>query len=337
MSSLLGQLMDTSKLIHSIVRGTGALIARLATASGSRASLSGISDRFFSSIVAELEAQNIRQKVIADMFGIPLRSFQYRMSRLSRSRTDSGRLLWEVIFEFLQTKPEITLGQVLTRFYQEDEATVRGLLGDLVDSGLADRSGRGPTSTYSLATSDHLDEYSPARAERAREALVGITIFREGPISRTELADRLNMSDGDIAEALGGLAERNQLGVSDRKGEARYSLARFVMPIGASGSAEAAVYDHFQAVFETIATRVAPTGDFPTQEIGGSTYSFDIWPGHAEEASIRSLLSEIRSKVSAIGTRALAFESSNERPRPFKRVTFYVGQVSKLFSFEDSE
>jgi len=299
--------------------------------------LNGIADRFFSSIVAELEAQNIRQKVIADMFGIPLRSFQYRMSRLSRSRTDTGRLLWEVIFEYLQSESEVTLGQTLTRFYREDEATVRGLLGDLVDSGLADRTGRGPTSTYRLATSDQLDEYTPARAERAREALVGITIFREGPISQPELVERINMTDLQVSAAISGLAERNQLGLSEKGGVTRYSLARFVMPIGASGSAEAAVYDHFQAVFETIATRVAPTEVPPPKEIGGSTYSFDIWPGHAEEEPIKSLLSDVREKVSEIGARALAFESTNLRPHPFKRITFYVGQVSKMFAVEDGD
>jgi predicted acetyltransferase len=54
------------------------------------------------SLVRELERQGIGQKVIADMFGLALRSYQQKVQRLSESATDRGLTLWEAVHAHIQ-------------------------------------------------------------------------------------------------------------------------------------------------------------------------------------------------------------------------------------------
>jgi hypothetical protein len=73
--------MDTRTLIDGIVRQTTVLIAQVSTAAGIRAPLAHVADQVFADLARELEAQGVRQKVVADMFGIALRTVDDRPSR----------------------------------------------------------------------------------------------------------------------------------------------------------------------------------------------------------------------------------------------------------------
>ena len=87
--------MNVGYLIDSIVQQTTVLIAQVATTAGVRAPLAHVANRVFLDLVTEIERQGVARKVVADMFGLALRSYQQKVQRLSESATDSGRTLWE--------------------------------------------------------------------------------------------------------------------------------------------------------------------------------------------------------------------------------------------------
>jgi hypothetical protein len=72
-------------LIDAIVRQTMVLIAQLATAGGGRAQLSHTANQVFLDLVAALKEQGLGNKVIADMFGMALRTYQTKVQRLSEA------------------------------------------------------------------------------------------------------------------------------------------------------------------------------------------------------------------------------------------------------------
>jgi hypothetical protein len=83
----------STTLIAAIVRQTTVLLAQLATGGGRRVTLANTANEVFMSLVRELREQGVSSKGIADMFGLTLRTYHNKMSRLSESRTDHGRSL----------------------------------------------------------------------------------------------------------------------------------------------------------------------------------------------------------------------------------------------------
>lgn len=90
--------MDVNLLIDAIVRETTILIAQLATAAGTRATLAHTANQVFTDLVNELKEQGLGNKVIADMFGLGLRTYHKKVARLAESSTERGRSLWEALF-----------------------------------------------------------------------------------------------------------------------------------------------------------------------------------------------------------------------------------------------
>ena len=68
--------MDTRHLIEGIVQQTTVLIAQISTAAGLRAPLARVADQVFLELAREIEAQGVGRKVVADMFGLALRTYQ---------------------------------------------------------------------------------------------------------------------------------------------------------------------------------------------------------------------------------------------------------------------
>src|SRR6185436_10402738 len=105
--------MNAQILIDAVVRQTMVLIAQLSTADGVRSPLSHVADEVFIALVHELEHQGVGKKVIADMFGLALRSYQQKVQRLSESATRRGRTLWEAVHGFVQDKQQVSRNDVL--------------------------------------------------------------------------------------------------------------------------------------------------------------------------------------------------------------------------------
>src|SRR5688572_28004473 len=89
--------MSRTLLIDSIVRQTTVLIASLATTAGHRSSLAHVANQVLGNLDLELKAQGLGNKVIADMFGMALRTYHDRVARLAESQSEVGRSLWDAV------------------------------------------------------------------------------------------------------------------------------------------------------------------------------------------------------------------------------------------------
>jgi hypothetical protein len=320
--------MNVQLLIDSIVRQTTVLIAQLATAGGARTPLARIANQVFVELAAELEGQGLSRKVTADMFGISLRSYQRKVHRLRESRTEQGRSLWEAVFDHLAERGLITRRDVLERFRRDDVQSVRGILRDLVDSGLVFMTGSGDDALYRIASESELGQ--AASGERRADALVWALIYREGPLTRAQLGDRLALEEPALEAVLAylvhaGHIEREELGL-----ETSYRSERLVPEPDAGAGWEAAVYDHFQAVVRTVCARLDrdTAREGYREYIGGSTYSLDIHREHPLRGEVLGTLAAIRAQLGDLRRRVNEHNASlvpDQRPAR-ERVVVYAGQ-----------
>jgi hypothetical protein len=315
--------VDTQLLIDNIVRQTTVLIAQLATSSGGRAPLSHVAGQVFLELVQELRAQGLGNKLIADMFGMALRTYRERVRRLSESASDRGATLWEAVIRYVSSHKVISRAEVLRRFAADDPQSVRAVLNDLVQSGLLFRSGREDTTTYRAAQADERVLDAPDASERALLDTAWVVLHQQGPLSAAELASALRL---DVPKTQGAIDRLIELGqVKSAPGDAVYSVEHCVIPLGATFGWEAALLDHYQAVVTTMVNKIGSGARLTTAGAvtGGSTYHFDLYPGHPQEQEILHLLATVRQRAGQLRQAALEHPAP---PNQSYRVVFYAGQ-----------
>jgi predicted transcriptional regulator len=320
--------MSVAVVIDAIVRQTTVLIAQLATSAQMRAPVAHIANQTFLSLTRELTRQGLAQKVIADMFGLALRSYQQKVRRLSESATDRNRTLWQAVHEYLVKREVVARVDVLKRFANDDQALVRGVLNDLVDSGLVYKTGRGAATTYRSASAEEIARSTQAHRSASLEALVWVTVYREGPISAHGVTEKLGVDGTSVEAALAALCAGGQVEAIDAA-ETTYQSSRCVIAQGDAAGWEAALLDHYQAMVSAMCAKLDP--DRPAQRdlVGGSTYSFDVWPEHPLAERVYGLLAQHRAELSALWDEVSAFQASAPAGAATDRVTFYFGQLVK--------
>ena len=331
--------MNVTVLIDAIVRQTTVLIAQLATTAGVRAPLAHIANQIFLDLVGELEEQGVGQKVIADMFGLALRSYQQKVRRLSESATQRGVSLWEAVFQFLQEKEVATRPEVLEKFKFDNEASVRGILNDLVESGLVYKTGRGHSTIYRVTSDEDMSLASGDPLESA-SSLVWVLVYRHGPIRLEELREQLHLDDELLLSSLERLEEDGRIDALHDDGEVRYSSSRCVIELGDNAGWEAAMFDHYQAMVAAVCTKLrnGATRALPDDRIGGSTLSFDVWPGHPHQNRVYNLLKRTRKEAIDLWDDVASYNTTNPRPADqVEKVTFYVGQTIQIDTTQDND
>lgn len=319
--------MGSSVLIDSVVRQTTVLIAALATASGNRASLAHVANEVLANLVGELKVQGVGNKVIADMFGMALRTYHDRLARLAESQTETGRSLWDAVLSHIQEHGPILRAKLLRRFSRDGEAMVRGVLSDLVGTGLVLRSGQGDHTMFRAATAEEQGLAGSASDEVSSNLLL-VAIHRHGPCTAAEVQQLVPLPEAALQSQLARLVADGRLTLDS---EARYRSERIFISYGAPVGWEAGVLDHYQAVVTAICAklRTGRTQADRDEAIGGSTYHLDVWEGHPLEREAVGLLANLRRQ--AVALRAAIEAHNGEHPRPSgaaeKRVISYVGQV----------
>ncbi|MFO0745225.1 MAG: hypothetical protein U1F43_06035 [Myxococcota bacterium] len=351
-----GSVMNPNLLIDSIVQQTMVLIGQLATSAGIRAPLSHVADQVFLDLVRELEAQGVRQKVVADMFGMALRTYQKRIQRVSQSATDRGRTLWEAIYDHIAKHRVASRVEVLQRFSRDEDAMVRGILKDMVENGLIFESGTGQRVAYRVASEEDLELLSREDDGDEAATFVWAAIYRLGPTTADELQatvkiERVRLqslidqlvADGRVQTTKGGdepgATMRETSGSAAAAPVVRYRAARFLVPLDARVGWAAAVFDHYQGVVQTIVGKLAgddPDAPYPGRT-GGSTWSFDLWPGHPHEEEVLGLLASLRTRVEAIQQRVFEHNEREGRPPGHARVTLYLGQSVRVVAHDATE
>ena len=322
--------MNTQVLIDAIVRQTMILIAQLSTTDGVRSPLSHVSDEVFMGLVRELENQGLGKKVIADMFGLALRSYQQKVQRLSESATQRGVTLWGALHSYLTEIGVAGRSQVFEHFAHDEEAKVRSILNDLVETGLVYRSGRGNETTYRVSTAEELAELGASASADSGDtnaALVWVHVYRSSPLKLDELRRQVALPAVALERAVERLVQDKLIWLEDRPEGVYCATERCLIPLGQASGWEAAIVDHHRAVLNALAAKLDSGRHVSCaiDEVGGSTFSFDLWPGHPYEQEVRKLLSTSRAQILPLWDKVAAYNREN-RPDATYKVTFYCGQ-----------
>src|SRR5262245_60049757 len=181
--------VNTQLLVHGIVQQTMVLIAQVATVGGIRAPLARVASQVFLDLTSELSAQGLGKHVIADMFGMALRTYHRKVRAVAESQTDRGRSVWEAVLEHIKEHEPVTGRQIAERFRNDDPQVVIGVLNDLTNSGLCYRSGRAQDAVYRIAAAADFGVEDEGQRVEAEEYLVWLATYRQGPASAQEVAD----------------------------------------------------------------------------------------------------------------------------------------------------
>jgi hypothetical protein len=332
--------VQTSVLIDAIVQRTMVFIAHLATAGGVRAPLAHLANQVFLDLSRELQNQGVKKKVIADMFGMRLRTYHRKVRELQDSQSDVGLTLWEAVLTHLRKAEPVSAGQVHQRFQHDDPELVSGVLNDLVHSQLAYRSGRGATAVYRLANEADFAG-ADANREEATRYLVWLTIYRQGPLSAEQVGESVQLEKNTCDAAIAELLREGRIEVAPRAERAAaicYRSQEFAVPMGTAQGWEAAVLDHYQAMLSAVGAKLSGgTGHAgPADTLGGSTWSFNVWPGHPLEQEAKGSLGRLRAEMSDLRKRIDEHNARVEAAPEPEQVIFYLGQYVAAADAEES-
>jgi hypothetical protein len=319
--------MNVGLLIDAVMRQTMVLIAELATSGGLRAPLAHVASEAFLELSRELESQGVTKKVSADMFGMALRTYQRRTQRLSQSRTDRGRSLWEAVLEFVQQNDGASRSEIFRRFRHDDEPSVRGVLRDLTESGLVYTTGGGRATSYRAATSEELGRHD-ARTDRvALEAVLWSFVYRDGPLEAGRLAALCKLPEESVLPVLADLVQAGRVERVETRGTASYRSRELVLGFDDPAGWEASVLDHFSTMVRTIGKKLArDQRASAADEDGGSTYHFDLWRGHPLESEVVGELARFRQRMTALRERVDRVNAERGESSRTLRVDCYYGQ-----------
>jgi hypothetical protein len=318
--------MNVHLLVDAIVQQTMVFIAQLATVGGVRAPLAQIADQVFLELSRELQNQGVSKKVIADMFGMALRTYHRKVQAATQSQTDSGSSVWEAVLDYIRTHEPVPGGEVLRRFVHDDVEVLTGVLNDLVSSGLVYRAGRGETAVYRAAAAADF----AAAGQDAQETwdwLVWLSVYRKGPATQSEIERHARVPADLCRAALERLLAEGRVQRSDAA-EPTYTSSRFEVPLGESHGWEAAVLDHFQAMVTAITLKLGGGAASASQRdwVGGSTWSLDVGPAHPLREEAVSTLARLRRELEDLRSRVDAHNAENPGEAGRERVVLYVGQ-----------
>jgi hypothetical protein len=309
-------------LIDAIVQQTMVLIAQLATTGGARAPLVKVADQVFADLTTELQNQGVTKKVIADMFGMALRTYHRRVQETRESRSEVGSTVWEAVLSYVRKHEPVSAAEILTRFSHDDREVVSGVLNDLANSGLAYRTGRGDRAVFRAAQERDLGESTD---DETLDWLMWLTVYRRGPAELVKIAESARVGQ-DVCEA-----SLHRLMAADRVTKSEdglYVSDRFETALGTSSGWEAAVLDHFQAMSAALCSKLATVGQSSDlgDTVGGSTWSLDVWDGHPLQEEAITTLRRLREETESLRKRIDDYNAQNAAEGASDRVVVYVGQ-----------
>ncbi len=318
--------MNTHLLIDAVVQQTMVFIAQLATAGGVRAPLAHVADQVFDDLTRELRNQGVTSKVIADMFGMALRTYHRRVQETRESRTDAGTTVWAAVLDYIREHEPVSAADVQRRFVRDDREVVAGVLNDLANSGLAYRSGRGDRAVYRTAAQADFD--TTLDPDGTVQWLTWLLVYRKGPIALAELAAQARLEPEVCERALVALVENGRVTAKLVDETAQYESERFDLPPGVSEGWEVAVLDHYQALVTAVGAKLSSIGasaDFG-DTVGGSTWSLDVHLNHPLREEALRTLARVRTELESLRERIDAHNAEHPSVVPRERVSFYAGQ-----------
>ncbi len=317
--------MDRRTLIDAVICQTTVMIAQLATSGGHRTPLTHLANQIFLDLSRQLRAHKLGSKVIADMFGLTLRAYNLKLKRLRGTETGKGKSLWQDVVSFLTSNETVTRSELVRRFQFDDQVMVAGIVNDLVESGLVFRSGRGATAVY--RASIHPPENSDEQDSESLDMFLWLLIFRLGPIGLNEIHERFPTLDKKkMLEALNRLIDNNRV-QSLPKDPSVFQSHECILGLDQKEGWEAAIFDHFQAMANVVASCTKNRSPAERDIVGGSTFHYDIDETHPLQEEVLRFFSQVRQQGSDLRRRVDEYNRKRNGPphRPY-RVAFYAGQ-----------
>ncbi len=319
--------VDIRLLTDTIVRQTTVLLAQIATTSGVRAPLAHVANQVFLDLAQELEAQGVRRKVVADMFGLALRSYQLKVRRLLES-SEVQHSTWHRVFTRLEAGT-VTRRQLANSLPTLSSRDLSAVLNDLVDSGLAYSSGTGESALYGATSQADRTRLGEEEAQHSLENRLWLVLATSGAFqSADELLRAAGQSTEDtIARALDDLIKQGRVRAHEQSaGSTLYEALDFHIPVGATQGWEAAVCDHFVAVSTALAAKLSTARSDNADVVGGATLRFRVHRDHPHQTEVRTLLQRTREEVGELWRRVAAYNEANPPPSNCETITFYYGQ-----------
>jgi hypothetical protein len=217
--------------------------------------------------------------------------------------------------------------QILARFSHDDHNLVRGVLHDLTENGLVFSAGSGGDQVYRGTTRAEQLQMGRLADAAGLQELLWAFIYREGPVTRAELGEFAASNPSQIDAALAQLVALGKVTASGEGDVRSYRAERLEVLLEAAAGWEAAVFDHFRAMVQTICQRLttARNGD-AAQRVGGSTFTLDVWEGHPLAQEAYGVLARFRSEHAALFERVEQHNAEHARPDDYDQVVIYAGQ-----------
>jgi hypothetical protein len=191
---------------------------------------------------------------------------------------------------------------------------------------------------YRHGTPEDLYQLAPLDPVETQASLTWVYVYRHGPIGSDDLAQELKLDAEEAEAALERLLADGRIRAEERDSGVLYRTDQCLIPLGSQAGWEAAIVDHYRALVSALIAKLAAGARSASaaDEIGGSTFTFHIWPGHPCEERTRCLLSSMRTELSEL------WDEVNRQPdrngqsddRSY-RVTFYCGQYLEMDEQEE--
>jgi hypothetical protein len=181
-----------------------------------------------------------------------------------------------------------------------------------------------------MATEEELCDFGAAMEGTSAESLaahVWLQIYRQGKTSHERLSRLVPVSASALEDAVARLLGDGRISSETQGGKRTYTADEVVIPVGESVGWEAAVVDHHRAVLNALAAKIT-AGDrasTPSDEVGGTTLTFDLWPGHPKEREVRKLLATARAAFIPLWDEVTEYNRSSKGQDEYQ-VHFYCGQ-----------
>lgn len=308
--------MSSSLLIDALLHQLARLVAQLAVEE--RSSLAHVADRFQLHLVQELRRRGLGHKVVADIFGLPLRTYHERIKRLDEDKRSRSRTIRDAMLAFVHGQSSVTRDSLDLRFRLEDERIVRSVLRDLLKTGVITRKpGDQLVATELPSDSSTVEQI---------DALILIALQDFETANANDLAEVLGASHEQITERLTALAADGRISQVAPIDEMRFARLEIEIGYGQASGRDAAIFDHVRAMVNALTAKLdGKTAAHREDEVGGSTYVFDLWANDALSEEVTSLLQQVRDRASDLRKRVLSVTGSESKSYN-SRVTLYVGQ-----------
>ena len=141
------------------------------------------------------------------------------------------------------------------------------------------------------------------------------------------VAQDIPFSRDKLAAAVAALTADGRVSRQTLDGNDVFTAEQLLIPLGEAAGWEAAVVDHHRAVLNAIAAKVTSgsRNSAKSDEVGGTTLTFDLWPGHPKEQEVRRLLATTRAAVLPVWEEVTESNKSQQGSGAYQD-HFYFGQ-----------